>query len=230
MKILAACAESTGARALIGILAALTLSACGSLPSAPAPMAVAVYDLGPGQVQEQPSNRMAPLPALALSDVLAPSALDTLPVVYRLGYSDSQQLRPYAHARWSMPPAQLLRQRVRETLGQRRAVLNPADGLLLPRDTLTLRLELEEFSQIFDAPGSSAGVLRLRATLTHPQHGTDALLAQRSFVLREPAASADAAGGVRALTAAVDSAVQQIDQWLQQAQASLPPPPPPPQR
>jgi len=35
--------------------------------------------------------------------------------------------------------------------------------------------------------------------------------------------SADAAGGVRALTAAVDSAVQQLDQWVQQTQASLPP-------
>ena len=83
MNMLAACAESTRARALIGLVLAAALGACGSLPSAPAP--VAVYDLGPGQVQAQPSNRMAPLPPLALSDVLAPSALDTLPVVYRLG-------------------------------------------------------------------------------------------------------------------------------------------------
>lgn len=67
--------------------------------------------------------------------MLAPSALDTLPIIYRLGYSDAQQLRPYAQARWSMPPAQLLRQRVRETLGQRRAVLNLADGVLAPPGT-----------------------------------------------------------------------------------------------
>ncbi len=224
MKLVAVCAYSTRARALFGLILTAALAGCGVVPTA-APLA-AVYDLGPGTVQALPSNRMAPLPTLALGEVLAPSALDTLPIIYRLGYSDAQQLRPYAQARWSMPPAQLLRQRVRETLGQRRAVLNLADGVLAPPGTLTLRLELEEFSQLFDAPASSTGVLRLRATLTHPAHGGDALLAQRSFVLREPAASADAAGGVRALTAAVDSAVQQLDQWVQQTQAALPPLPP----
>lgn len=196
------------------------LVGCGALPTGGS--AAAVYDFGPGTVQELPSNRMAPLPTLALGEVQAPTALDNLPVVYRLGYSDAQQLRPYTQARWSMPPAQLLRQRVRETLGQRRAVLNLADGVLAPPGTLTLRLELEEFSQLFDEATRSTGVLRLRATLTHPAHGGDALVAQRSFVLREPAASPDAAGGVRALTAAVDSAVQQLDQWVQQTQASLP--------
>ena len=221
MKILAACAYSIRARALFGLILTAALTGCGALPKGGP--AVAVYDFGPGLVQELPSNRMAPLPPLALGEVQAPTALDNLPVVYRLGYSDAQQLRPYAQARWSMPPAQLLRQRVRETLGQRRAVLNLADGVLAPPGTLTLRLELEEFSQLFDAAASSAGVLRLRATLSHPAPGGDALVAQRSFVLREPAASADAAGGVRALTAAVDSAVQQLDQWVQQTQASLPP-------
>lgn len=221
MKMLAVCADSTWARALFGLFLTAALAGCGALPTAGS--AAAVYDFGPGLVQELPTNRMAPLPPLALGDVLAPTAWDNLPVVYRLGYSDAQQLRPYAQARWSMPPAQLLRQRVRETLGQRRAVLNLADGVLAPPGTLTLRLELEEFSQLFDAPATSTAVLRLRATLTHPVHVGDALVAQRSFVLREPAASADAAGGVRALTAAVDSAVQQLDQWVQQTQASLPP-------
>ncbi len=211
---------SIRAKALFVLGLAGLLVGCGGLPkSGPA---AAVYDLGPGVVHELPSNRMAALPALALGEVQAPAALDHLPVVYRLGYSDAQQLRPYAQARWSMPPAQLLRQRVRETLGQRRAVLNLADGVLPPPGTLTLRLELEEFSQLFDAPASSTGVLRLRATLAQPAAGGDTLVAQRSFVLREPGASPDAAGGVRALTAAVDSAVQQLDQWVQQTQASLP--------
>lgn len=221
MKLVAIRANSMRLRVVFGLILSGMLAGCGGLPKGGS--TAAVYDFGPGLVQELPSNRMAPLPTLALGEVHAPTALDNLPVVYRLGYSDAQQLRPYAQARWSMPPAQLLRQRVRETLGQRRAVLNLADGVLAPPGTLTLRLELEEFSQLFDAAASSTGVLRMRATLTQLAPGGDALVAQRSFVLREPAASADAPGGVRALTAAADSAVQQLDQWVQQTQAALPP-------
>jgi cholesterol transport system auxiliary component len=33
--------------------------------------------------------------------------------------------------------------------------------------------------------------------------------------VQRPATSTDAAGGVRALTAATDAAVQEIEQWLQ---------------
>jgi cholesterol transport system auxiliary component len=196
------------------VLAAL--AGCSHLPGA-APAGV-VYDFGPGTVQLAPTNRMAPLPTLALGEVLAPTALDHLPVQYRLAYSDAQQLRPYSQARWSMPPAQLLRLRVRETLGARRSVVNQADGLVLAPGTLALRLELEEFSQLFEQPDSSDGVVRLRATLTQTLAKGEALVAQRSVVVRRPAASADAAGGVRALTAAVDAAVQEIDTWVQQVQ------------
>jgi cholesterol transport system auxiliary component len=42
------------------------------------------------------------------------------------------------------------------------------------------------------------------------------LLGQRNIVKREPAPSADAAGGVRALAAATDAAAAEIGQWLQQ--------------
>ncbi|MDZ7938923.1 MAG: ABC-type transport auxiliary lipoprotein family protein [Rhodoferax sp.] len=212
----AVCAISTGARALSGIYLLLALLGCSGLPSA-AP-ASTVYDFGPGVVQQAPTNRMAPLPTLALGEVVAPTALDHLPVQYRLGYSDAQQLRPYSQARWSMPPAQLLRQRVREILGARRSVVNQADGLVLSPDTLALRLELEEFSQLFEQPGSSDGVVRLRATLSQAAPKGEALVAQRSVLVRRPAASADAAGGVRALTAAVDAAVQELDAWVQQVQ------------
>jgi cholesterol transport system auxiliary component len=201
------------------LISLAALSGCGS---APAGLGTVVYDFGPGVVAEQPSNRMAPLPPLALGDVQSNSALDGLAVSYRLGYSDAQQLRPYAQARWSMPPAQLLRQRVRETLGQRRAVLNLADGVQPGQPALTLRLELEEFSQLFDAPNSSQGLLRLRATLAQPLAGSESLVAQRSFVVRQPSATPDAAGGVRALTAAADAAVLQLEQWVQQTQTSLP--------
>src|SRR3989344_2674397 len=45
-----------------------------------------------------------------------------------------QQLPPYSQARWSQPPAQLLQQRLREQLGQRRAILKADDGAAQARD------------------------------------------------------------------------------------------------
>ena len=112
-------AYSTGARALICLIF-LGLTGCGVLQ---APVRPVVYDFGPGAVvPAKPAllaHLAAPLPALVLAEVEATAALDTTAVLYRLAYSDAQQLRPYAQARWSMPPVQLLRQRLRENLGQR---------------------------------------------------------------------------------------------------------------
>jgi cholesterol transport system auxiliary component len=136
-------------------------------------------------------------------------------VLYRLAYADAQQLRPYAQARWSMTPAQLVRQRLREHLGQRRAVMNPGEGTVAAG---TLRIELEEFSQLFETADKSVGLLRLRATVVQATAQGDRLVAQRSVVVQRPAPSADASGGVRALTAAADAAIEELDQWLQQAQ------------
>jgi cholesterol transport system auxiliary component len=184
------------------------LSACGT----PA-QRLAVFDFGPGATAPQPANRMAPLPPLLLADVETSSALDGTAVLYRLTYSDAQQLRPYAQARWSMPPAQLLRQRLRELLGQRRSVLAAADAVA--PGTLALRLELEEFSQLFDTAQNSAGLVRVRATVS--RSGSPAKpLGQTSFVVQRPASSADAKGGVQALAQASDALALQIDQWLQQ--------------
>ena len=203
---------SRGAMLLSALLLVATLSACGT----PAKR-LAVYDFGPGAIAPQPANRMAPLPPLLLADVETASALDGTAVLYRLMYADAQQLRPYAQARWSMPPAQLLRQRLRELLGQRRSVLGPLDAVA--PGTLTLRVELEEFSQLFEATQSSAGLVRLRATVSR-SGSPPKPLAQTSFVLQRPAASADAQGGVQALAQASDLLVLQVDQWLQQVAAA----------
>ncbi|MDP3654907.1 MAG: ABC-type transport auxiliary lipoprotein family protein [Rhodoferax sp.] len=218
MKIIAAYAYSSGARGLI-CLALLGLSACSSLQPPPRPL---VYDFGPGATTPQPANRMAPLPPLALAGVQATGALDSTAVLYRLAYSDAQQLRPYAQARWSMPPAELLRQRLREHLGQHRAVLNPADGVLAVGPVLTLRVDLDEFSQLFATDQQSTGLLRLRATLGQPGARGEKLVAQRSFVVQRASASPDAAGGVRALTEAADAAIEDIEQWVQQTAQAAP--------
>lgn len=205
------------------LLAALALAGCSGLPDKPT--RPTMYDFGPGPLATLPSTRQAPLPALALDDIsTSGGALDNMAVLYRLGYADAQQLRPYSQARWSMPPAQLVRQRVREQLGQRRAVFNAGASVALNRSQnavlpLLLRLDLEEFSQLFTAPTESVGLIRLRATLVEVTPAGDKLVGQRNVIVQRPAPSSDAPGGVQALTAATDAAIAEIDQWLQQAAA-----------
>ncbi len=198
---------------------ALLLTACSSLQPQ---VRATVYDFGPGAVTESAATRLAPLPTLVLGDVDASAALDSTAVLYRLAYSDAQQLRPYAQTRWSMAPAQLLRQRLREHLGQRRAVLNAAQGVVVGKPAMNLHLELDEFSQLFDSANSSSGLVRLRATLGQGGQGVERLLAQRSFTVQRAASTADAAGGVRALTQAVDALILEIEQWLQQVESTAP--------
>lgn len=216
IKTIAASARLAGVKGLF-CLCVLGLAACAPLRPAPRPQ---VYDLGPGAVVPPPPGALA-LPAVVLAEVDAPPALDGSAVLYRLGYSDVQQLRPYALARWSMPPAQLVRQRLREHLGQRRSVLTPSQGMAGQSPLLVLHVELEEFSQMFDTVDHSTGLVRLRATLGRTAGGRvggQELVAQRGFVVQRAANGADAVAGVRALTAAVDAAIAEVDQWLVQVQ------------
>jgi len=189
------------------------------------PARAAMYDFGPGVLARQalatPAAPVPALPPLAVADIATSGgALENQAVLYRLGYLDNQQLRAYSQARWTMPPAQLVRQRLRERLGQQRAVLNAREGVALNRSQNAnmplLRLELEEFSQVFSAPDASVGLLRLHATLVEITPAGERLLAQRSLAVQRPATSADAAGGVRALTAATDAAIDELDGWLRQ--------------
>lgn len=203
--------QGRGARAVAVLALALAcgalLGGCAALPERP--VRPVVYDFGPGLPV---TSRTADAPPIALAGVDAPAALDDTAVLYRLAYADAQQLRPYAQARWSMPPAQLLQQRLREHLGQQGPVLRAGEA----GAARELRIELDEFSQLFESPQASTGLVRLRATLIGAGPGPGRLLAQRSVVMRRPAPSADAPGGVRALTAATDAAVEDIAQWLQQ--------------
>jgi cholesterol transport system auxiliary component len=189
-------------RAAAALGSALALGACATPQS---PVTKAVYDFGP--VLSAPTAApSAPGPAISLGSVEASTALESTQVLYRLAYADAQQLRPYALARWSMAPAQLLRLRLRDALSARGAV-GGAEA-----NAWVLKIELDEFSQLFDSPTSSSGVVRLQASLLRG----DQLVAQRSLLARAIAPSPDAPGGVRALTAATDDAVQQLGSWVAQ--------------
>jgi cholesterol transport system auxiliary component len=116
-----------------------------------------------------------------------------------------------------MAPAQLLRQRLRDRIGQQRTVLGPDDANPGSDPARwVLRVELEEFSQLFSAPAQSTGLVRLRATLVQSSANGDRLVGQRMVVAQRPAPSPDAPGGVRALGDATDAAVDELAQWLSQ--------------
>lgn len=198
------------------------LAGCSSLPSPPA--RAVQYDFGPGALVAPPSDARALLAPLALADIEAAGRADTsVAVLYRLAYTDARQLRPYLTARWSQPPTQLVQQALRTRLGQRRAVLRADDALGAARTGSIngslpdiLRVDLEEFSHVFSGPADSVGLLRLRATLVEPTAAGEKLLGQRVFTVQKPAASADAAGGTRALAEAAEQAAQEVAQWLEQ--------------
>jgi cholesterol transport system auxiliary component len=203
-------------RRLVAVAVLSGLAACGSLPDKPARQTM--YDFGPPPVLAAAAG--APRAAVLLPDIEVAGSLETTALLYRLGYEDAYELRPYAFARWIAPPAQLLAQRLRTVIGRDRAVLDETAATALARRTvstpLVLRVQLEEFSHHFDSPSESKGLLRLRCTLLENTPGGERLLAQRSFNVEQPAPSADAPGGVRALTAATDAAARDIAAWLEQ--------------
>lgn len=152
---------------IVGVLAgALLLVGCAS---SPAPRAT-VYDFGPGVLTAQapatPAANGKPRVPVLLTDVDAVGALDGNALQYRLAYAQAQQVHPYAAARWGVPVAQLVRQRLRDQLGRQRTVLSPGD--VPPAGVGVMRVELEEFSQVFDSPQTSAALVRARVTLNRP--------------------------------------------------------------
>ncbi len=201
------------------VAAALLVGGCTALPEKPA--RALVYDFGPGALVSAEATAPS-LPAVVLADVEAAGAFDGTAILYRLAFANAQQLMPYAQARWSMPPAQLIRQRLQDTLGQKRVVSSPSEGVAAAvgvgpaRSVVALRVEIEEFTQYFEAADRSFGLLRLRATASSVGAAGDRLLGQRTLVVRRPAPTADAAGGVRALTEAATAAAQELESWLSQ--------------
>lgn len=207
-------------RISVGALFCLTfLAACSALPAPPVPPVV--YDFGPG-ASRAPAQGAATAPQrapLVLADVESPGLPEgSTALHYRLGYDDARQLRAYQRARWSQPPGRLVQQSVAGELGAERAVL----GLRAAREAaregngslLVLRIELEEFSQVFSAPSQSEGVLRLRATLAEPTPQGERLRAQRVFEAHQSAPSADAAGGAAALAQAARQAARELSAWV----------------
>jgi cholesterol transport system auxiliary component len=181
------------------------LAGCGGLAPVSSTSDAVLYDFGP-----MPSGK--PVQGLGQSllvyDVNTPGWLDSPFIYYRLAYQDAARPQAYADSRWVGSPADLIGGRIRARLAAagKGGIVHPADGT---RASYALRVELDEFMQVFDAPGKSRAVVRLRASVL----GKNALIAQKSFGVERPAATPDADGGVRALIAASDEALDQLVTW-----------------
>jgi len=190
-------------------IAAFTLIlACAGCSVAPPPGSVtANYDFGP-PLEGRPAPGLRQ--ALLVHDVSAPAWLDSPFIFYRLAYQDATRPQTYADSRWVTSPVELFTNRLRRQLvASGGGIIQPGDDA---RAKYALRVDLEEFVQVFDAPGKSRAVVRFRASVM----GNRSLTAQRSFSVERPAKTPDAEGGVRALIGASDEAVDQLIGWTAQ--------------
>jgi cholesterol transport system auxiliary component len=187
------------------LLLAAFLGGCAL--GSPSAEEMARYDFGLLRADKEVRPRLGR--DLIVAAVSAPAWMDNAGIHYRLAYRDATRPEAYARSRWVMPPAALLGQRLRASIARAStaAVFTPADGV---RADYTLRLELEEFSQVFDAADRSRAVVRLRASLIRNR----GVVAQQGFSLERAAATPDAEGGVRALIAASDEAGERLIDWL----------------
>lgn len=187
----------------LALAACLLLCACvGNRKPAVDP---ARYDFGLA-----PAGQAVILPVkLSLADIDAPSWLSGRSIRYRLEYKETGRVYAYANSQWAAPPGELLARRLEQSvagIGHRESRV---------RAGCRLHIELEAFEQVFTSPGESHGLARLRASLAN--RATHAALAQQAFSARVDAASADAQGGVAALSTAADTSVRELADWLKKA-------------
>ena len=198
------------------VLALLTgLAGCAGAPPAPErfDFGLPAVDAGAGAAAAADAG-----PGIAQASVGAPAWLDTPALFYRLAYADAGQVHAYAQRQWAAPPAALLEQRLRESLAAHRGAGGAGTGL---SGSLRLRVELDEFSQVFATASASHAQLRARVELV--QMHTNAVLAQRRFVLEAPCPSADAAGALQGLRVAADRFIAQALDWAAQLPAPAAP-------
>ena len=202
-------------RLLAAVFVLIAISGCSLMRSKEPPKAN--FDFGPLPAASD-ARHTSNFPggvSIVVDEVAAPAWIDSSSMYYRLAYQNAASPLPYAQSEWVMPPAALLTQRLRHSLGasnfgEMRRVASEGPAVY------TLRSELFQFEQVFDHPGRSRGVLRVRATLEG-----GGMWAQRTFVIEKPAPTPDAAGGVAALSQCADELAVLINQWALASPPSL---------
>lgn len=186
----------------------LMVNSCSILPKDGA--AIVTYDFGLPH-ENAPDQTAHIAGQWEVSPVTAPSWLDSPAILYRLAYHNAARLDPYADSRWAAPPAALITLRLRQALSTTGDTpnVNPAQQNGAPN---RLRVDLEEFSQVFDAPQSSRVLLRAHVSLT--QKNEQIPLRERTFTLERQAQTPDAAGATSALRQTSDEFIDAVLNWL----------------
>ena len=193
----------TRVKAGLAIVCFVVLSACAVSPRNQAPSLT--YDFGsPVSMLSQETSGAG----VAL-EVRSPAWFDSLGIDYRLAYDDSLRLREYADSRWAVNPGVLLAQRLRQLLGFPVSAGGSAAECLL-------RVDLQEFSHVFDSHTASRGILQGELLLID---GKRKQLAARRFLIERIAASPDARGGVGALVSASKELGSLVSDWLAELRA-----------
>jgi len=193
-------------RTMLVLLLAATLAGCTLGPEKKD--AAATYDLSGAPSSAAGKTRIRA--TLLVQPVAAPGWLESNAIVYRLNYQDAARQLNYANSRWAAPVASLVAQRLRAQLAAASdsGIVNIADSA---RADYALRVELEEFSQVFDTADASRAVIVARASLVNVARRS--LQAQKTFTIERPAAGANAESGVRALSAGSAELVDAIVAW-----------------
>jgi ABC-type uncharacterized transport system auxiliary subunit len=186
-------------RLLLTLLLGLTLAGCFTAGKRGGEESLAIYDLG--LVSVQPAEKPRRNPPVAI-EVRAPLWFDSMGIEYRLAYVDKARLREYGRARWAGPPAQLIQQRLVQQLG---FVVHGQS-----RAGCVLRFDITEFSQVFDTPNTSHALLQGRLQWMDRSRTS---IAVREINQRSEAPSADARGGVTALSASIEQLTVTIKDW-----------------
>lgn len=192
-------------RCILSIVVCLFLASCYGTGKRGGDSALAIYDFGPPVENRGLVQRRSELAV----EVRAPMWFDSLGIEYRLLYEEPQRLHDYTRSRWAGPPAQLIQQRLIQQLG----LMPSGQG----RTRCVLRIDIDEFVQLFDTPTTSIGMIKGRGQLLDRSRTS---LATYDFRIDRPTTSGDARGGVAALTAAVDQLVADLLDWEQQLKVS----------
>lgn len=182
-------------RQLILLTWTVLLSACNGIGNPPRP--VAIYDLGLVAARSLPADAVP-----SRIQLMAPTWLELSAMQYRLEWDQPLRRRAFAESRWAATPPEMLARALD------RAVRSNGTA----SSECRLRIELDEFIQVFGAEDSSHVELVARASWLPARSET--ALARKEFRLSQPASPPNAEGGVAAYRALAAQFSDQLVQWL----------------
>jgi cholesterol transport system auxiliary component len=130
-------------------------------------------------------------------DIEAPKWLWDTRIRYRLLYKSPTKISFYMLDRWIATPPELFKQQL---MAQSQSLRYP------------LTLKFLDFEQQFLAPNKAQVIMRVSVTALTEDNKP---LATKEFVWQRPTASPDAKGAVEAFALLVQTAIKEIDSWLE---------------